>query len=108
MSSQPHIIRGNVIECKKVLLCNKHYISKRKRFVSGIPPNSNENENALKVFYQKYGEVEYTIIMTDRVKEKHRGNYEFNYIYIYIGIGFIVFKDDESAEPRMSDVKQRR
>ena len=75
MSSQPHIIRGSLIECKKVSLSNKHYISKRKRFVSGILPNADENENALKIFYQKYGEIEYTIIMADKATDKHRGNY---------------------------------
>lgn len=80
MSSQQHIIRGRVIECRKVSLSNKHYISKRKRFVSGIPPNT--DENALKVFYQKYKEVEYTIIMTDRATDKHKGNYKV-LIYIY-------------------------
>lgn len=86
MSSQPHIIKGEKVECKKAfpkeynsqhllnkyLGNNKNDSQNRKIFIGGLPPATTKAN--LIQFFSRYGEIEYCIIMTDKATEKPRGN----------------------------------
>ena len=94
--SQPHIIKGTIIEYKqtfprefrKQYMRNKNSQSmKRKQkfpmqwklYVVGLPPNVEKSE--LKVFFQKYGAIEYSNVITKQRTDKPKNN--SNLIYLY-------------------------
>lgn len=115
LSSQPHIIKGNELQCKAAVPKTKsntsfgispspdHYKKihqipyptdvnskqSKKIFVGGLPPST--TKQVLTDFFSNYGEVEYAIVMTDKATEKPRG------------FGFIVFKNDEGATNALKD-----
>lgn len=99
MSSQPHNIKGTIVECKLAFPkeFNKQYLRNkinqnvfknknkfsihRKLFVGGLPPTV--DKNMLRSFFQKYGEVEYSIVMTEKATDKPRGMYIYKVFNVF-------------------------
>ena len=52
----------------------------RKVFVVGLPQNVEGSE--LKAFFQKYGEIEYSNVITENVTDKPKSNKIVTYLYI--------------------------
>ena len=87
LSSQPHTIKGEKIECKKAFpkeYNSQHLLNKslgnnltdsqnRKIFIGGLPPATTKTN--LIQFFSRYGEIEYCIIMTDKATDKPRGHF---------------------------------
>ena len=59
-----------------------HIKQSRKIFVGGLPPET--TKLSLSRFFEKYGEVEYSIVMTDKHTNRPRG------------FGFVIYKEEES------------
>ena len=88
LSSQPHCIKGEKIECKRAFpkeLNSQHLHNKsignmlnsqnRKIFVGGLPPAT--TKEIMIQFFRRYGEIEYCIVMTDKATDKPRGIFLF-------------------------------
>ena len=88
LSSQPHCIKGEKIECKRAFpkeLNSQHLQNKsignmlnsqnRKIFVGGLPPAT--TKEIMIQFFRRYGEIEYCIVMTDKATDKPRGIFLF-------------------------------
>ena len=58
-------------------------------FVGGLPPET--TKLSLSRFFEKYGEVEYSIVMTDKHTNRPRG------------FGFVIFKNVVSVENALND-----
>lgn len=89
LKSQPHIIKGKRIECKLAIQKNiinetqqpeEHYKKKpikdisfyyRKLFVGGLPMIMKESD--MLKYFQRFGEVEKSIIKKDEITGKSRG-----------------------------------
>jgi RNA-binding protein Musashi len=100
LKNQPHIIDGKTVECK--IAIPKDHLSEnnpqeenvpiahsKKIFVGGLPPTLKEAE--MKIYFEKYGELEQCVIMKDKPTGKSRG------------FGFIIFVKEESADAVMVD-----
>ena len=57
------------------------FASQRKLFVVGLPQNVERSE--LNIFFQKYGEIEYSNVITEQVIDKPRSNRNLTNLYIY-------------------------
>ena len=66
-----------------------HIKQSRKIFVGGLPPET--TKLSLSRFFEKYGEVEYSIVMTDKHTNRPRG------------FGFVIFKNLVSVENALND-----
>ena len=60
-----------------------------KIFIGGLPPEA--TKFSLSNFFKRYGDVEYSIVMTDKVTYKSRG------------FGFVLFKNKTSVDNALRD-----
>ena len=83
LSSQSFYIHGNKIELKEIAtkgisktskdIQNERKKQSHKIFVGGLPPDA--TRQTLSNFFKRYGDVEYSIVMTDKNTNKPRGKY---------------------------------
>lgn len=78
LSSQSFYLFGNKIKIQEIAdkgIKNNSQNERKKQshkiFVGGLPPEA--TKQTLSNFFKKYGEVEYSIVMTDKNTNKPRG-----------------------------------
>ena len=83
LSSQSFYIHGNKIKLQEITTKgkpsndnqNERKKQSHKIFVGGLPPEA--TRQTLSNFFKRYGEVEYSIVMTDKNTNKPRGIYYY-------------------------------
>ncbi len=101
IKNQPHAIDGKAVECKMAIPkdnmpenvkheeINQQVSHTRKIFVGGLPQQLKESE--MKIYFERFGEIEQCVIMKDKPSGRSRG------------FGFVVFVKEESADAVMVD-----